>query len=78
MNSNLPAAIISTIVTLGMIVLIVFIFSMKTDLPPNLTTLAQVLAGVIAGKFGTVVDYFLGSSASSKAKDDTITNLTNQ
>lgn len=35
-----------------------------------------VLIGQLSMKFGTVVDYFFGSSAGSAAKDQAITDLT--
>lgn len=37
--------------------------------------LVMVMFGMLASKFGTVVDFYFGSSASSRAKDATISGL---
>lgn len=38
----------------------------------------QLLIGAAIAQFGSVVNYFFGSSAGSSAKDKTITDLTNK
>lgn len=75
-SSVVSATIVSVLVTLILCVLIVLIFMIKTDLNPNIADFAKVLGGAIVAKFGTVVDYWLGSSAGSRNKDDTISNIT--
>jgi hypothetical protein len=42
----------------------------------SMKELGLVLIGQLSMKFGTVVDYFFGSSAGSAAKDQAITDLT--
>ena len=76
-KSLIPATIISVIVTLILASIVVFVFYYKVDLNPQVADFAKVLSGAIVTKFGTVVDYWLGSSIGSKQKDDILINNSN-
>lgn len=52
--------------------LIVVQMAFKVSIPPENRDLIMLVVGVIIGKFGTVVDYFFGSSKGSSDKNDVI------
>ena len=67
MSSNFNSAnVVSIIVVLGFVLVIPLLLWHPVDLPASITTLLQVLFGVLSSRFGTVVDYHLGSSAGSR------------
>jgi hypothetical protein len=43
---------------------------------PEQTTMLNIMLGALATSFGTVVQFWLGSSAGSKSKDQAIADLT--
>jgi uncharacterized membrane protein YeaQ/YmgE (transglycosylase-associated protein family) len=47
-----------------------FVFPVKGD-----AGLFNLLLGMLGSGFGTIIQYFFGSSSGSKAKDETISNI---
>lgn len=56
---------------LGYVNLIIF-----HAIPPDMKDVVNTAGGLLGGAFTLVVNYWLGSSAGSSAKDKTITSLT--
>jgi len=71
-RSAWAAGLVSVLVTLSFGLVIAQLLWRPVDLGPQVTTILNVLLGVLAAKFGTVVDYWLGSSAGSKDKDNAL------
>ncbi len=64
---SLDQRVIGTVVVLGFMGTLLFVLA---HYDVSLKEVALVLVGVLAGKFGTVVDYQYGSSAGSARKDE--------
>ena len=47
-------------------------------LDERVAQILNILTGTLAAKFGDVVQYHVGSSAGSKAKDDILKNVVNE
>lgn len=45
------------------------------EVPSKNNDLLNLVVGSLIGSFSTIVGYFFGSSSSSKAKDETISNI---
>lgn len=69
------AVLVSTLITAGYFLIIWRLFLVKADMPPNIFQLLNILFGGLSISFGQVCNYWLGSSAGSKAKDDTMQAL---
>jgi hypothetical protein len=71
MNTRLDGSVIvSCVVTIGFIG-VLFLWLYRPIAVPNSEVL-NVLVGTLAAGFGQVVNYWLGSSAGSKKKDETL------
>lgn len=66
------APVVSVLVVTGFFSCVMMLFIIKIDLPPNVAQLLNVLFGVLIPSFGQVINYYLGSSAGSKDKTNTI------
>jgi hypothetical protein len=66
------APVVSVIVVLGFFAVMSLLFVVKVDLPPQQANLLNVLFGALIPAFGTVVQYWLGSSAGSKRSGDAV------
>ncbi len=71
---SLAAIIVSTIVMSGFIAICVLLFTRA--LPAESRELANIVFGGLVSMATTVVSYWLGSSAGSAKKDDSIARLT--
>jgi len=69
------SAIVSTIVVLGFVGSLYIILVRPPSLDISTRELALMLLGVLTSKFGTVVDFWLGSSAGSRSKDSKPSDL---
>lgn len=67
MKEGLEQRLIGTVVVLGFMGTLLFVLAHYNV---ELKEVALVLVGVLAGKFGTVVDYRYGSSMGSARKDE--------
>lgn len=78
MNEKGGAVIVSTVVTLGFILLLSLL--VLKPLPAGDTTdkLLIAMVGVLAAQFSAVVQFWLGSSIGSKNKDQINANLVAQ
>lgn len=77
MNPSFRAgpAIISAIVVAGFIALIVVLVLKPIAMDERVAQILNILVGTLAAKFGDVVQYHVGSSAGSKAKDDVLKGI---
>lgn len=66
------APVVSVLVVVGFFSCVMMLFVVKMDIPPNVAQLLNVLFGTLVGGFLQVCNYWLGSSAGSKDKTDTI------
>jgi hypothetical protein len=67
---NLGAVIICSVIVIGYILICgIMIFHPPTDNPS-----AQIMFGGLSSTFSLAINYFTGSTASSKAKDRVIAN----
>lgn len=66
------APVVSVIVVVGFFVVMGLLFVQPVDLPPSQVQLLNVLFGALIPAFGTVVQYWLGSSAGSKRSGDAV------
>ena len=66
------APVVSVIVVVGFFVVMGLLFVQPVDLPPSQAQLLNVLFGALIPAFGTVVQYWLGSSAGSKRSGDAV------
>jgi hypothetical protein len=66
------APLISVIVVVGFFLVMGLLFVQPVDLPPQQAQLLNVLFGALIPAFGTVVQYWLGSSAGSKRSGDAV------
>ena len=67
--------IISVIVTLGFFGMIVLVFVKPVSLDDKSAAILNIMFGNLSAAFGAVVNFFVGSSAGSKAKDDILHRL---
>lgn len=68
-TEKLGSVVVSVIVSIAFGVACWLVLT-RVGIPDN--ALTQMMCGYLAAKFGTVVDYWMGSSAGSKAKDQVI------
>ncbi|HZH10528.1 MAG TPA: hypothetical protein VEZ24_09165 [Microvirga sp.] len=66
------APVVSVIVIVGFFIVMGLLFLQPVDLPPSQAQLLNVLFGALIPAFGTVVQYWLGSSAGSKRSGDSV------
>lgn len=66
------APIVSVLVVAGYFTVMWRLFGADSDAPPNVFALLNMLFGALTIGFGQVCNYWLGSSAGSKAKDDAL------
>lgn len=71
-QQNTSEIIVSTIVVVGFISILVLLILRPFSVEEKVVSILQVLVGTLAAKFGDVVQFHIGSSAGSKAKDATI------
>lgn len=71
--NNAGRVIISVIVVIGFIAITVLYMTRKLDGNP-VPEILSILLGALATNFTAVVGYWIGSSASSAAKDDALKN----
>lgn len=72
--SNWGRVLISAIVVMGFIGITVLYMTKKLEGAP-VPEILSILLGALATNFTAVVGYWIGSSASSSAKDTTIQNM---
>lgn len=70
------AITISLIVVLGYLMAIFTLVGMGHGLTANVARLLDILFGALTIAFGNVTMYWVGSSSSSQAKDETIAHST--
>lgn len=82
---NLPKwPVMSSETAISIIVLTIFaamliaLFAVKIDINPQIADFLKIVGGAVTAKFGTVVDYHLGSSSGSRSKDELLANSTPQ
>lgn len=68
---RIVVSILSIIAFVAFVVLIVFL-----PIPPEMKDVVNTAGGILGSAFIAVVNYWLGSSAGSAAKEKTIANLT--
>jgi hypothetical protein len=66
------SAVVSVIVSAGFFALIVMLFFIKAEMPQSVFQLLSILLGVFATAFTAVVQFWLGSSESSRKNADAI------
>jgi len=71
-NAAWGAPVVSVIVIVGFFAVMALLFVVQADLPPSQAQLLNVLFGALIPAFGTVVQYWLGSSAGSKRSGDAV------
>lgn len=71
-------AIVSAIVVAGFVTLIVLLVVSPIKLEEHVAQILNILTGTLAAKFGDVVQYHVGSSAGSKAKDDVLKGIVSE
>ena len=69
------APLVSVFVVFGFFVVMSLLFVLEVDLPPQQAQLLDVLFGALIPAFGTVVQYWLGSSAGSKRSGDAVRTI---
>ncbi|OUM01739.1 hypothetical protein [Variovorax sp. JS1663] len=72
------APVVSTLIVSGYFFCIYRLFIVPTDLPPNAFQLLNVMFGALSIAFGQVCNYWLGSSAGSKASGDAVRKIAQQ
>lgn len=76
---NIGPVIVSTIIVLGFMTVLILFIVRPINLSENATTILNIMLGTLSAQFGAVVQYFIGSSAGSRDKDEmTRTLLTKQ
>jgi len=68
-RDHMPAVVFAVVSTTFIGVLM---WILKWDVPTMARDVVMMMVGVLVGKWGSSVDYFVGSSAGSKNKSDTI------
>ena len=74
--SSKGEVIVSSVVVIGFIAILVMLIVRPIALEEKVVSILQILVGTLAAKFGDVVQYHIGSSAGSKAKDAVIASAT--
>jgi hypothetical protein len=71
---------IALIVAVGILGVLLFLVWALTyvAIPEANSNAVTVLLGAVAANVGAVVNYYFGSSATSKAKDETISNMSSK
>lgn len=72
MPKQIGQNIVCTIVVIGFVVVLALFVLRPVTLSEQVLTLLNIMVGTLAAKFGDVIQFFIGSSAGSKAKDDVI------
>jgi hypothetical protein len=72
----LNSAIVSTLVVVGFIAVLLTLLVHPVSLVGDIADIFKVLVGALSTQFVTVVQYHLGSSAGSRAKDEIIAGMT--
>jgi hypothetical protein len=72
------APVVSTLIVSGYFFCIYRLFIVPADLPPNAFQLLNVMFGALSIAFGQVCNYWLGSSAGSKASGDAVRAIAKQ
>lgn len=67
------AAIYCVIVTLAFFTVVILLY--LKEIPPSQKDIALVILGALIASFKDVGNYFTGSTASSRQKDDTIAEI---
>lgn len=75
--NNWGRVLVSTIVVIGFVLVTVLYMTQKLNGNP-VPEILSILLGALATNFTNVVGFWVGSSASSSAKDNTIQNLTSK
>lgn len=76
MTSKLGQIIVSVVVTIGFVTLLfLWVYRPVSIADGAASEVLNVLVGALAAAFGQVVSYWLGSSAGSKDKDETLAQL---
>ena len=70
-----PQAFLVVTTTLGFFTLVLLMFFRIRELPDGIKDILQILLGVIAGQYNTIVQYFFGSSSGSSKKTDLMNTL---
>lgn len=66
------APVVSSIVVVGFVILLALWLFHPPSSDPALLAVLNIMVGTLASAFGAVVQYWLGSSAGSKEKDQTL------
>jgi protein-S-isoprenylcysteine O-methyltransferase Ste14 len=66
------AAVVSIIVSLGFFGIMFGLFFVRSEMPQSVFQLLSVMMGILATAFGSVVQYWTGSSDSSRRNGDAI------
>jgi len=74
-NLKLGPLIVSSIVTIGFFGIMVVVLFSPVTIDDKLARLLDVMFGNLSAAFGAVVQFHIGSSAGSKAKDDLHSDL---
>jgi hypothetical protein len=74
-NMRLAASVVSALVIFGFVAVLLVLLIHPVDLSNGVADIFKILTGTLAAKFGDVVQYNIGSSAGSKAKDDILNGL---
>lgn len=74
MKTDWRRDLIGTIAVGGFVAICVLVL-MGNTIADSMEKVALIIIGQLSMKFGTVVDFFYGSSHSSQAKDQTISDM---
>jgi len=75
--NNWGRVIVSIIVVAGFLAVTILYMTQKLN-GANVPEILSILLGALATNFTAVIGYWIGSSASSSAKDTTISNMANK
>ena len=68
--NTISTTVVSVLVVAAFGAVVILLLWRPVDLGPTVSDLLKILLGVLASKFGTVVDFYLGSSIGSRLKDE--------
>jgi hypothetical protein len=74
-SGKLGPIVVSCLVVIGFIAVVTMFLLRPITLDGNSTTILTILIGALSNEFGHVVQYHVGSSAGSKAKDDVLHDI---
>ncbi len=72
------APVVSLIVTVGFFGIMAGLFFVRSEMPQSVFQLLSVMLGILATAFASVVQYWTGSSESSRRNGDTVRALAQQ